>query len=92
MTSNIYNYRKENNMNGERKLNDAGKIAKTTKPVPGPLKNELNGTMLHVPVPTIHGSWDAMSNVCQGFQWKLHSQGKFCFMLNNCWYFCIKLC
>ena len=65
-------------MNGERKLNDASKIAKTTGPVPGPLKNETSGDEVpHVPGPPIHRSWDAMdSNDCQGLQQKLYKQGK----------------
>lgn len=65
-------------MNGERKLNDASNIAKTTGPVPGPLKNETNGEVPRVLGPPIHRSWDAMldSNDCQGLQQKLYKQGK----------------
>ena len=69
-------------MNGERKLNDASHIANAKEPVHGSFKNKSNGTILHIRVPIIHGSWDAMPNVCRGFQWKLYNlQGKFFFML-----------
>ena len=62
-------------MNGERKLNDASKIAKTMGPVPGPLKTETSGKVPHVPGPPIHRSWDAMDSNEQ----KLYKQGKCCF-------------
>ena len=65
-------------MNGERKLNDASEIAKTKEPVIGPFKNETNGAMLYVLVPTIHQSWDEIDhNVCQGLRRKYQHQGKF---------------
>ena len=65
-------------MNRERKLNDASEIAKTKEPVFGPFKNETNGAMLYVPVPTIHQSWDEIDhNVCQGPRRKYQHQGKF---------------
>ena len=76
-------------MSRERKSNDANDIAKASEPVNDSFKNESNRSMSYVPVPTSHGLWDAMPNVCQGFQWKLYNQGKFFFV--NCWYFCIKL-
>ena len=80
---------KEKKMSRERKLNVANDIANAKEPVNNSFRNESNGSMFYVPVPTSHGLWDAMPNVCQGFQWKLYNQGKFFFI--NCWYFCIKL-
>ena len=54
-------------MNGERKKIDANDIGHAKESASGAFKNESNGSMPHVPVPTIHGPWDAMPNVCQGF-------------------------
>ena len=73
---------KEKKMSGERKLNDASEIAKAKAPVNGSFKNEMNETMLRVPVPINHRSWDAMPNVRQGFQSKLYNQGKLFFIIN----------
>ena len=73
---------KEKKMSGERKLNDASEIAKARAPVNCSFKNEMNETMLRVPVPINHRSWDAMPNVCQGFQSKLYNQGKLFFIIN----------
>ena len=63
----------------EKKLNGASDIAKSRDPANDTFKNESNGTGLHVPVPTIHRSRDAMDpNVCQGLhQQKLYKQGKY---------------
>ena len=69
-------------MNGERKLNDASEITKAKEQVDDSLKTAMNETVRHVPVPTIHGSWDAMDpNVCQGLGQKLDYQGKIILMI-----------
>ena len=69
-------------MNGERKLNDASEIAKAKETGDESLKTATNGTVRHVPVPTIH-CIPMDPNVCQGLGQKLDYQGKI-IMIHTC--------